>query len=60
MALHEMRLIIAKVFWNFDLDLCPESKEWMKSQKVFTLWQKPELRVKVKPVSADCVNKSYR
>jgi cytochrome P450 len=47
MAYHEMRLIITKVLYNFDLELCPESEGWMENQRVFTLWQKTPLMVKV-------------
>jgi cytochrome P450 len=50
MAYHEMRLILAKVLFNFDLELCPESVGWMEKQRVYTLWQKPPLMVKVKTV----------
>lgn len=45
-----MRLILAKVLFNFDLELDDKSKEWMTEQKVFTLWEKPSLFVKLKPV----------
>jgi cytochrome P450 len=47
MAYHEMRLIITKVLWNFDLELCEESRGWL-DQTVFTLWQKGPLAVKVR------------
>jgi cytochrome P450 len=45
MAYHEMRLIITKVLWNFDLELCEESKGWL-DQPVYTLRQKGPLVVK--------------
>lgn len=44
----EMRLLLALVLWNFDLELCPASKLWDK-QRVYNLWEKPELKVKVLP-----------
>lgn len=47
MALHEMRLIMSKVLWNFDLELCEESRGWM-DQSVFLLWMKKPLVVRVK------------
>jgi cytochrome P450 len=50
MAFHEMRLILAKVLFNFDLELCPESKGWLQDQRVYVLWQKSPLMVKVKAV----------
>jgi hypothetical protein len=45
-----MRLVLARVIWNYDLELMPESRTW-NDQKVFTLWQKGEINVKLSPVS---------
>jgi len=50
LAYAEMRLILAKVLFNFDLELVDKTQEWMKGQKVFTLWEKPSLMVKLHPV----------
>ncbi|KAF2209337.1 hypothetical protein CERZMDRAFT_114022 [Cercospora zeae-maydis SCOH1-5] len=50
LALAEMRLIVAKLIWTFDLELDPSSEDWMVRCKVFTLWDKPELTVKLTPV----------
>jgi hypothetical protein len=46
-----MRLILSKVIYNFDLELCPESEDWM-DQEVYALWQKKPLMVKFKTVSS--------
>ena len=43
----EMRLILARMLWNFDLKLCDESCGWKESQKVFNVWEKKPLKVKV-------------
>ncbi|KAF3037303.1 hypothetical protein E8E11_006273 [Didymella keratinophila] len=51
MAYHEMRLIITKVLYNFDMHLCPESEDWA-NQDVFTLWEKHPLMVRLKDVKA--------
>ncbi|KAH8819269.1 cytochrome protein [Xylogone sp. PMI_703] len=48
LAYVEMRLLIALVLWHFDLELCPVSNDWAK-QKVFLLWEKPQLMVKLIP-----------
>lgn len=40
---------MAKVIWKFDFELLPESNDWMK-QKVYTLWEKPPLMMRLKPV----------
>jgi hypothetical protein len=45
-----MRLILAKLLFNFDLELVDKTQEWMKGQKVFALWDKPSLMVKLHAV----------
>jgi len=41
-----MRQILAKVVWNFDLELCAESEDW-SDQKIMGMWRKPPLNVKL-------------
>jgi cytochrome P450 len=50
LAYAEMRLIVAKVLFNFDLELVDTTQDWLEGQKVFTLWQKSSLMVQVRPV----------
>jgi cytochrome P450 len=50
LAYAEMRLIIAKVLFSFDLELVDKSQDWFEGQKVYTLWQKPSLMVQLRPV----------
>lgn len=45
-----MRLILARLLWNFDLELMPESRNW-NDQKIYTLWEKGAMDVKLTPVS---------
>lgn len=45
-AYSEMRVILARMLWNFDMELSPESDGWEK-QKVYTLWDKGPLMVKL-------------
>lgn len=47
LAYAEMRSIMARILWNFDLELCDDSKDWAR-QKVFILWDKPALNVKLR------------
>ncbi|TGJ84279.1 hypothetical protein E0Z10_g4495 [Xylaria hypoxylon] len=47
LAMHEMRSILAKVLWNFDLKLDESSKNW-HHQKILALWVKPPLQVHIK------------
>ncbi|KAI2466962.1 cytochrome P450 [Annulohypoxylon bovei var. microspora] len=44
LAYHEMRLIMARVLWNFDLTLDEKCSNWHE-QKIFGLWEKPPLQV---------------
>lgn len=48
LAYHEMRLILAKVLFHFDLTLAPESIGWEK-QRAWTLWEKNNLMVQLTP-----------
>lgn len=50
MAYAVIRLVICKLLWNFDLQLSPESDNWMSGQAVFMLYIKPPLVVKFTPV----------
>ena len=46
LAYVEMRIILARLLWNFDVELCDESKGW-NEQRVFFLYEKPPLMVKL-------------
>ncbi|KAL1601683.1 hypothetical protein SLS60_006598 [Paraconiothyrium brasiliense] len=46
LAFHEMRLILAMVLWNFDLKLDAGMEQW-HLQKIFGIWSKPPLRVRL-------------
>ncbi|EON61526.1 hypothetical protein W97_00741 [Coniosporium apollinis CBS 100218] len=48
MAYHEIRLILAKVLWHFDLVLCSQSERWA-DQKVYSLWEKQPLMCRLTP-----------
>ncbi|KAF5703768.1 cytochrome P450 monooxygenase [Fusarium globosum] len=50
LAYAEMRLILARLLWNFDLELQPKCKNWIADQKTYSLWQKVDLDVKLVPV----------
>jgi len=49
MAYHEMRLILSKILWNFDLELCGECEQW-NDQKIMIMWDKSPLYCRLKPV----------
>ena len=46
----EMQLILAKLVFQFDLELAEESKLWLSEVKVFGFVQKPKLMVKLAAV----------
>ena len=50
LATAEMRLILARIVYNFDLELMSDSREWATDQEHYWIWQKPELHVKLHPV----------
>ncbi|ORY15952.1 cytochrome P450 [Clohesyomyces aquaticus] len=51
LAYHEMRLVLANILWNFDMELCDPSMNWL-DMKVWILWDKKPLMVKLTPVRA--------
>ncbi|OTA58824.1 putative cytochrome P450 [Hypoxylon sp. EC38] len=46
----EMRQILAKLIWNFDLELADPDLDWHRDSRMYTLWSKPHLQVKAKLV----------
>jgi hypothetical protein len=48
MAWSEIRSILGRLVWNFDMELQQESMEWEK-QAVYILWEKPALMVRLTP-----------
>ncbi|KAK3644309.1 hypothetical protein LTR22_015313 [Elasticomyces elasticus] len=51
LAWHEMRLLLATVVLNFDLELCEENDNWIE-QRVYTLWEKKPLMCNLVPADA--------
>lgn len=46
----EMRIILARVLFEFDLELTESSKSGLEDLKKLTLWQKDPLMVRLRPV----------
>lgn len=51
----EMRLVLARTIWNFDLVNADSAVDWdpednMKHMKAFSTWQKPGLNVRATKV----------
>ncbi|KAI9041494.1 cytochrome P450 [Aspergillus affinis] len=49
LAYAEMRMILARLIFNFDLELASDSVGWMEQQNIFFLWDKPPLHVFLTP-----------
>lgn len=48
LAWAEMRTILARLFWNFEFEMLDTSRDWEKQQRVFVLWSKPSLMVRLR------------
>jgi len=49
LAYMEMRIILARLIWEFDWELLDQELVWERDNMVKSLWQKPKLMVKFKP-----------
>lgn len=41
---------MARVLWEFEFELVEGQKDWASQQRVFTVFEKPPLMIKLKPV----------
>ncbi|KAF1847369.1 benzoate 4-monooxygenase cytochrome P450 [Cucurbitaria berberidis CBS 394.84] len=46
----EMRTTLAKILWTFDMEFADPVPDWHGDSRMYTLWSKPQLHVRVKPV----------
>lgn len=49
----ETRIIVAKLFWHFDLELLPEFKDWQTSQKGTVAWHRTPLKCRLTLIRRD-------
>lgn len=49
LAYSEMKLILARIIYNFDIQLVDEENDWMK-QDTYILWDKGPLPVYLTPI----------
>jgi len=49
LALHEARIFLAEVLYEFDLELDGRSKDWA-NQPIYTIWEKHKLWINLHPV----------
>ncbi|KAK8152136.1 cytochrome P450 [Phyllosticta citrichinensis] len=50
LAYAEMRVILARILFEFDIEMVDPDFDWL-NQKLFLLWEKPALQVRLRPVS---------
>ncbi|TLD33397.1 hypothetical protein PspLS_01571 [Pyricularia sp. CBS 133598] len=49
LAYSEMRMILARMLFNYDMELDEQSKNWADGMPAYILWDKPEMFVHLKP-----------
>ena len=49
LAYAEMRLILARMLFEFDITLAEDSKRWIERQKAFVIWDRIPLNVYLTP-----------
>ena len=49
LAYIEMRIILARLIWNFDMSIVDDSRDWMSKQRIYNLWEKGPLNIYLKP-----------
>ena len=42
----EMNLILAKIFWTYDLELVNKDLDWHAESRMHVMWWKPNLMVR--------------
>lgn len=50
LAYAELRMTMCRLLWNFDLELPEDSRNWLKEQKTFNLWEKNPLHIRLKTI----------
>lgn len=53
LAYAEMRLILARIIWNFDMELADRDEKWIDHNEVYTIWEKKPLKVYMTPRKTD-------
>lgn len=51
LAYFEIRVILARMVWNFDMEHCEDSEDWLGRNRMYFIWERmPPLMVKLTPV----------
>jgi hypothetical protein len=49
LAYAEMRYILARLLWNFDVELADESHNWAEGLRAWLIWEKRPLYAYLRP-----------
>jgi len=47
MAWMEMRIVLAKLYYTFDIELLDQDLDWHRDCKMYLIWQRPMLKAKL-------------
>ncbi|KAK3113754.1 hypothetical protein LTR53_008657, partial [Teratosphaeriaceae sp. CCFEE 6253] len=50
LAYAKMRLLLAKMLYNFDFELADPAEDWYAGLRAYMVWERTALRIKLKPV----------
>ncbi|PLB41274.1 cytochrome P450 [Aspergillus candidus] len=53
LAYAEMRMVVSRLLWNFDVELVDGQMDWADRQRVYIVYEKGELMVRLKPYLRD-------
>jgi hypothetical protein len=45
-----MRIILAKMLWNFDFSLAEPERNWAAEKKAYGAWEHRDLKIRLVPV----------
>ncbi|OLN83342.1 Versicolorin B desaturase 2 [Colletotrichum chlorophyti] len=57
LAYAEIRTILAKILWEFDVELSQESQGWMEGLKIYGVWEKKPLMIRFQPAQKEALEK---
>ena len=49
LALLELRIILTKLLWKFDMELTDDKLDWNLMNKNYVFWEKPSLPIRFRP-----------
>lgn len=56
LAYNEMRVLLARMLFCFDMELDPRSQAWLKAMPCYLFWEKPRMYVHLRPRNDSAVD----